>query len=167
MSGLLTIQFNNKLFKCVLQIVSSFLFSVVFQNCFFNVGTNKQILILLLNLQLGNFNGVMILIDVLGSLFSFMCFIDFFIKDQKIMCTIHLDAHKVLQVDFQLTNIHNYWKWMRVSLTKKIHMKKKIINMWLVLPWANKYKMFQTHPNHISPMPSIPLQNTSPKTKLE
>jgi len=125
MSGLLTIQFKNKLFKCVLQIVSSFQFCVVFQNCFFNVGTTKQMLILLSNLHLGNFNGVMILIDVLGSLFSFMCFIDLTIKDQKIMCTIHLDAHKVLQVDFQLTNIHNFLKWMRVILTKKTDMNKK------------------------------------------
>ncbi len=93
---------------------------------FFNVGTNKQMLILLLNLHLGNFNGVMILIDVLGSLFSFMCFIDLNVKDQEIMSTIHLDAHKVLQVDFQFTNIHNFWKWMRVILTKKTHMNKKI-----------------------------------------
>ncbi len=53
------------------------------------------------------------------------------------------------------------------NFDKETHMNKTIINMWLLLPWANKYKMFQTHPNHISPMPSIPLQNTSPRTKLE
>jgi hypothetical protein len=103
----------------VLQIVSSFQFCVVFPNCFSNVGTNKQMLILLLNLHLGNFNGVMILIDVLGSLFSFICFVDLNIKDQKILFTIHLNTHKVLQEDFQLTHIHKFWKWMRVILTKK------------------------------------------------
>jgi hypothetical protein len=76
----------------VLQIVSSFQCCVVFQNCFSNVGTNKQMLILLLNFHLGNFNGVMIVIDVLGSLFSFMCFVDLTIKDQKILFTIHLNT---------------------------------------------------------------------------